>query len=116
MPLKLLQTEQNIMINRIAQGKAIVLTKENNQKDMQQSIASRNYTHIFTSPKIALSKKFKANVLGDPRFSSRLLLLAIDKIHLVDKWGKAFQLFLPRSKRFKSKYLPTSHFYECQLC
>ncbi len=78
------------MINRIAQGKAIVLTRENNQKDVQQSIASQNYTHVFTSLKIALSKKLKMNVLDDPRFSNRLLLLAIDKIHLVDKWGKVF--------------------------
>lgn len=32
MPLKLLQAEQNNMINRIATGKAIALTGENNQK------------------------------------------------------------------------------------
>lgn len=32
MPLKLLQAEQNTMINRIPNGKAIALTGENNQK------------------------------------------------------------------------------------
>lgn len=35
MPLKLLQAEQNSMINRIASGKAIALTGDNNQKAVQ---------------------------------------------------------------------------------
>lgn len=38
MPFKLLQAEQNNMINRIANGKAIALTGENNQKVVQKSI------------------------------------------------------------------------------
>ncbi len=91
MPLKLLQEEQNSLINRIASGNAIVLTGENNQKAVQQSIACQNYTHVFLSPEIALSKKYKVNVLDDPCFSSRLLLLAIDEIHLVEEWGKSFR-------------------------
>lgn len=91
MPLKLLQTKQNSLINQIASWKTIALTGENNQKAVQQSIARQNYTHVFTSPEIALSKKFKANVLDDPRFSSRLSLLAINKIHLVKEWGKSFR-------------------------
>ena len=65
MPLKLLQAEQNSIINRISNGKAIALTGENNLKAVQQAIATEGYTNIFTSPKIALSKKFKANVLDD---------------------------------------------------
>ncbi len=36
MPLKLLQAEQNSMINRITNGKAIALTGENNHKGVQQ--------------------------------------------------------------------------------
>ena len=35
MPLKLLQAEQNSMINRIASGKAIALIGENNNKAVQ---------------------------------------------------------------------------------
>ncbi len=62
MPSKLLQAEQNAMINKIPQGKAIALTGENNQQKTQQSITRKAYTHIFTSPEIALSKKFKLNV------------------------------------------------------
>lgn len=84
MPLKLFQIKQNSLINQIASRKAIILTGKNNQKAVHQSIARQNYTHIFTSPKIVLSKKFKANVLDDPRFSSCHSLLAIDEIHLVE--------------------------------
>lgn len=73
------------MINQIANRKAIILTGENNQKVVQKFIASQDYTHIFTSPEIALSKKFKANILDHPRFASRLSLLAIDKIHFVEE-------------------------------
>lgn len=90
MPLKLFQAEQNNMINHIPTGKAIALTGENNQKPTQVDIATQPYTHIFTSPEIALSKKFKQNVLDDPLFASRLSLLAIDEIHLVEEWGKSF--------------------------
>ena len=91
MPLKLFQVEQNRMINYISSGKAIALTKENNQKAVQQSIGSQDYTHVFTSPKIALSKKFKVNILDNSRFARRLFLLAIDKIYLVEEWRKSFR-------------------------
>ena len=91
MPLKLLQAEQNAMINLIPNGKAIALTGENNQKDVQHAIATEGYTHVFTSPEIALSKKFKTNVLDHPCFAQRLSLLAIDEIHLIEEWGKSFR-------------------------
>lgn len=91
MPLKLLQGEQNAIINQIPNGKAIALTGENNQPSTQRKIASGNYTHLFTGPKIALSKKFKKNLLDNAHFSKRLCLLAIDEIHLVEQWGKSFR-------------------------
>lgn len=90
MPLKLLQAEQNAMINRIPNGKAIALIGENNQQSTQREIATGNYTHLFTSPEIALSKKFKKNLLDNALFSERLCLLAIDEIYLVEQWGKSF--------------------------
>lgn len=71
------------MINCILNGKAIALIRENNLKAVQQAIATKDYTHIFTSPKITLSKKFKANILDNHYFSERLSLLVIDEIYLV---------------------------------
>lgn len=59
MPLKLLQSEQSDMINRILHGKTIVLNDKNNQKHTQKKIANKGYTYVFISSKIAPSKKFK---------------------------------------------------------
>lgn len=60
MPLKLLQAEQNGMINRVPTGKAIALARENNQKSVQESIARESYTHVCTSPKIVLPSSAKS--------------------------------------------------------
>lgn len=91
MPLKLLQAEQSRMINKKPNGKALVLNGENSHKHVYKQAAKGGYRHIFTSPEIALSKKFKNNILDDPEFTDRLCLLAIDDIHLVDQWGQSFR-------------------------
>lgn len=90
MSLKLLQAEQSQMINKLLKDKAIVQNGKNNLAHVQRDIACNGYTHIFTSPEIALSKNFKKNVLDEPLFSDRLCLLAIDEIHLVEQWGNKF--------------------------
>lgn len=82
------------MINRIPNRKAIALTGESNQKTVQEAIARELCTHIFTSPKIALSKKFRTNVLDNLIFACRLLLFAIDEIHLVEEMGQFFSASL----------------------
>lgn len=58
---------------------------------VQQFIRGWNYTHVFTSPKIAPSKKFNANILDHLCFVSRFCLLAINKIYLVEEWSKSFR-------------------------
>lgn len=83
-PSKLLQEKQNAMINRIPNSKAITLTGENNQQSTQRKIATKNYIYLFTSLEIALSKKFKTNLLNNAHFSDHLCFLAIDEIHLVE--------------------------------
>ena len=90
-PLKLLQAEQCEMINRLPQGKAIVLNGENSQKSVFTGVARGHYTHIFTSSEIALSKKFKKCILDQQSFTDRLCFLAIDEIHLIDEWDKSFR-------------------------
>lgn len=85
MSFKLLQAEQSQMINQIPNGKALVLNGENNHKHNHKQVIRGGYTHIFISPEIALSKKFKKNILDDTKFTKRLCLLAVDEIHLVDQ-------------------------------
>ena len=85
MPLKLLQAEQCAMVNGLSGGQGIVLNSENNTKRIRSSIGKGRYTHVFTSPEIAVSIDFKKNVLDNHTFRDRLCLLAIDEIHLVDK-------------------------------
>ncbi|MCJ1349719.1 hypothetical protein MMC31_007960 [Peltigera leucophlebia] len=74
MPLKLLQAEQSEIINRLPQGKAIILNGENSQKSTLAEVAKGGYTHVFTSPEIALSKKFKKCILDQYRISKRAKL------------------------------------------
>ena len=91
MPLKLLQAEQSEKINFLPGGKGFVLNGENNTSNVLAEIANGGYTHIFTSPEIALSKKFKQNILDRHSFTERLCLLAVDEIHLVEEWVKDFR-------------------------
>lgn len=73
------------MTNYISNRKVFALIDENNFKAVQQSIACKNYTYVFTGLKIALSKKFKANVLNNSCFISHFLLLAFDEIYLIEE-------------------------------
>lgn len=105
-PLKPLQVEQNSMINYLSSRKIITLTSKNNQKAIQQSIWSLDYSHVFTSPKIALSKKFKAIILDNPRFARGLCFLAIGKIYLVEKWDKSFRPLYTKIKKVQKRIPP----------
>ena len=58
---------------------------------MLAEIANGGYSHVFTSPEIALSKKFKRGILDHSSFTDWLCLLAVDEIHLIEEWGKNFR-------------------------
>ena len=90
MPLKLLQAEQSEKINLLPEGKGFVLNRENNTNSVLAEIANGGYTHVFTSPEIALLKKFKQFILDSSSFTKRLCLFAADEINLVEEWGKKF--------------------------
>lgn len=94
------------MINGIASRNAIVLMGEKNHQSVQQAIACQQYNHVFTSLANALLKKFKANVLDDPRFSSYLSLLAIDKIYLIEEWSKNFWPIYAKIEKVKKRIPP----------
>ena len=77
------------MINKkLPNGHAIVLNADNNKKSTQCKIARGHYTHVFTSPEITLSKKFKKNIFDQYLFTDRLYLLVVDEIHLVEEWDR----------------------------
>lgn len=102
-PLKLLQAEQSEKINRLPGGKRIVLNRENNTNDILAEIVNREYSHIFTSPKTALSKKFKQNILDCSFFTKPLCLLALNEIDLVEEWGKNFWPMYAEMKKVRKK-------------
>lgn len=77
MPLKLLQVEQSKIITCILQKKGIVLNNENNNKWVLDNIAKKDYTHVFTSYKIALLKRFKNSVLDHIALLYLLLMKSI---------------------------------------
>lgn len=91
MPLKLLQAKQYELINRLPGGNAIVLNGENNSNAVFTEVARGDYTHVFTSPKIAISRKFKKGLLDHSSFTDRFCLLAVDEIQLVEEWDKNFR-------------------------
>lgn len=64
---------------------------ENNTNSVLAEISNGGYTHVFTSPERALSRKFKQFILDRSSFTKRLCLLAINEIHLVEEWGKDFR-------------------------
>lgn len=84
-PFKLLQVKQSHIINKILNGKVLVLNRENNHKHIYKQGVKGGFTHIFTSLEITFSKKFKKNILDNSKFTNRLYLLAIIEIYLVDQ-------------------------------
>lgn len=72
------------MTNQLSNRQAWVSNRENNHKYIYKQAIKRGYTHLFTSPKITFSKKYKKNIFGNSKFIDLLCVLAIDKIYLVD--------------------------------
>lgn len=105
MPLNLLQAEKSKKINVFLGRKGIVLNRENNINNVLTEIANRRYSHVFTSPETALSKKFKQNFLNCFSFTEHLCLLDIDKIYLVEEWGKDFQLIYVKIEKVRKRIL-----------
>lgn len=103
MPLTLRQVEQSKLINWLLGGKGIVLNGENSTNAVFIKVARGGYIHVFTSPEIAISKKFKKCVLDHSFFTNRLCLLAVDKIHLVEEWNKNFRPIYVEIKKVRKK-------------
>lgn len=83
--MKLLQAEQGEKINRFLGGKGIVLNWENNTNSILAEIANGEYSRVFTSLEIALSKNFTQNILDCSFFIKCLCLFAVDEIYIVEE-------------------------------
>lgn len=76
-----------------------MLNGKNNPWNILASIANKRYNHVLISPKIALFKKFKDNILNSRFFIDHLFLLAIDKIYFVKESKKNFYLMYAKTKK-----------------
>lgn len=109
MLLKLLQAEQIARNNQLPKGKAIALIGDSNQKEDPANDRKRILTptcQLCTSLEIALSKKFKANILDPSGFAQRISLLAIDEIHLIEEWGKSFRPLYTEVEKIRTRIPP----------
>ena len=90
MPLSLLEEDQARQINAIDGCSACVLNGTTNSEQLRQKIKHGEYTHVLTSPEIALHKDFLL-ILHHETFLNRLTLVAIDELHIVQQWGESFR-------------------------
>lgn len=114
-PLKAIENSQALKLVEqfgTTMFKPFVLNGDSNSTANRSAIVRGKYTHVWTSAEIAMSslsekkntkeklKPTKANpfpdftaVLQDGNFQDRLILVAIDEIHLCDKdnWGGSFR-------------------------
>lgn len=70
---------------------------------MFAEVARGDYIHIFTSLKIAISKKFKKYLLDHSFFTDCFCLLAIDETHFVEEWDKCFQLIYTKIEKVQKR-------------
>ncbi|KAH6974080.1 P-loop containing nucleoside triphosphate hydrolase protein, partial [Ilyonectria destructans] len=87
MPLNLLEEGQAKSIARIPNCRPCVLNGQSNKAALLNEIRIGKYTHVLLSPEIALSERFKTEVLYDQAFQDHLVLVAIDELHVVSEWG-----------------------------
>ncbi|KAI5305116.1 hypothetical protein KEM56_005271 [Ascosphaera pollenicola] len=70
-------------------GHPLFLNGDNNNKVIQQQIASGQFTHIFTSPELATDVRFR-RILQTPWLADKIDMIVIDEAHFVHHWGDDF--------------------------
>ena len=87
MPLLALEEDQKSAIKKMqANSNPCILNGELMTKELLNEIQSGVYTHVLTSPEIAMFNEFRL-VLQHPNVQQQLVLVAIDEVHLVEDWG-----------------------------
>jgi superfamily II DNA helicase RecQ len=89
LPLDQIGLEQSEYITSIG-GRPFFLNADTISMKILTDIQSGKYTHILTSPELAISDKFHATAIH-PEFKERLGLVVIYEAHLVSQWGRGFR-------------------------
>ena len=94
MPLNIICKQQVAKCDKLGITRSIHICAEtlnsNHWRQTMEDIRDGRYTHIFTSPEMAVSQAFSP-VMNDPPFKSRLICVAVDECHLITKWGNSFR-------------------------
>lgn len=106
MPLSLLEEDQARGINAIQGCAACVLNAATNSESLRQKIKNGEYTHVLTSPEIALHKNFLPILHHEP-FLNRLALVGIDELHVVQQWGESFRPNYSQLQVLRARVGPT---------
>jgi superfamily II DNA helicase RecQ len=80
--------DQARQINAIQGCRAYVLNGQTNTKTLRDQVKDCASTHILTSPEIALGTHL-LEILRHKAFWGRLVLGAIDELHIVEQWGES---------------------------
>lgn len=79
--LKLLQIEQNELINKLSRVKNIIFNSKNCSNIMFIEVFKGRYIYVFLSLKIAITKRVKKYIIHHIFFTDYLCLLFIDDIN-----------------------------------
>ncbi|KAI9675480.1 MAG: hypothetical protein M1829_003284 [Trizodia sp. TS-e1964] len=85
--------EDLILVARTGFGKSMVFQSVPLLRrgiGMHDRIVAGEFTHLLAGPEVLLSKEF-ARILEEKRFQDRLVLVAIDELHIVEQWGSRFR-------------------------
>ena len=102
MPLNALQDDQLESIRQLNNGgipaKPCVVNSKTKTPALLKAIRRGEYTHIMTSPELALDAGSKSivtdsfrTVLCSQEFQTRIGFLAVDEAHIVEAWGHEFR-------------------------
>ncbi|KAI9651662.1 MAG: hypothetical protein M1829_002577 [Trizodia sp. TS-e1964] len=89
MPLTLLEEDQALSMATLPGCKPCILNSQSNWKSKYNDILGGMYTHILAGPEVLLSDTF-AKLLQEKQLHDRLVLVAIDELHIVEQWGSKF--------------------------
>jgi superfamily II DNA helicase RecQ len=106
MPLKSIEATQKdaLELQFSSSGATVcIVNGENNCRALRKECGKGIYTHsmynifndhletdavvVFSSPEIAVTKEFNDDVLQNSEFRRRLILFAVDELHLIHEWS-----------------------------